>query len=50
MSPPFSHYVWFKKAKSGHADCRLLVATVTRDYGLTERVEVPEDSRGIFEE
>jgi heme-degrading monooxygenase HmoA len=31
-------------------DYRLRVAAVTRDYGLTERAEVPEDSRGIHDE
>jgi heme-degrading monooxygenase HmoA len=39
------------KGRAGiFADYRLRVATVTRDYGLTERAEVPEDSRGIHDE
>ena len=32
------------------ADYRLRVAVVTRDYGLTERADVPIDSRGIHDE
>jgi heme-degrading monooxygenase HmoA len=32
------------------ADYRLRVAAVARDYGLTERAEVPDDSRGIHDE
>ena len=31
------------------ADYRLRVATVMRDYGLTERAEVPEDSRSLHD-
>ena len=31
------------------ADYRLRVATVMRDYGLTERAEVPNDSREIHD-
>ena len=39
------------KGRAGiFADYRLRVATVMRDYGLTERAEVPEDSRGIHDE
>ena len=39
------------KGRAGiFADYRLRVAAVTRDYGLTERAEVPEDSRGIHDE
>jgi heme-degrading monooxygenase HmoA len=38
------------KSRAGiFADYRLRVATVMRDYGLTERAEVPEDSRGIHD-
>src|SRR5450759_1963484 len=39
------------KGRAGiFADYRLRVATVMRDYGLTERAEVPEDLRGIHDE
>ena len=39
------------KGRAGiFADYRLRVATVMRDYGLTERAEVPEDSRGMHDE
>jgi heme-degrading monooxygenase HmoA len=39
------------KGRAGiFADYRLRVAGVTRDYGLTERAEVPEDSCGIHDE
>jgi heme-degrading monooxygenase HmoA len=39
------------KGRAGiFADYRLRVATVMRDYGLTERAEVPEDSRGFHDE
>ncbi len=39
------------KGRAGiFADYRLRVAAVTRDYGLTERAEVPEDSRRIHDE
>jgi heme-degrading monooxygenase HmoA len=39
------------KGRAGiFADYRLRVATVMRDYGLTKRAEVPEDSRGIHDE
>jgi heme-degrading monooxygenase HmoA len=31
------------------ADYRLRVAAVTRDYGLTERADVPNDSRSIHD-
>lgn len=38
------------KGRAGiFADYRLRVATVMRDYGLTARAEVPEDSRGIHD-
>jgi heme-degrading monooxygenase HmoA len=38
------------KGRTGiFANYRLRVATVMRDYGLTERAEVPEDSRGIHD-
>ena len=38
------------KGRSGiFADYRLRVATVMRDYGLTDRAEVPEDSRAIHQ-
>jgi heme-degrading monooxygenase HmoA len=47
----FKHRESQTKGRSGiFADCRLRVATVMRDYGLTERAEVPEDSRGIHDE
>ena len=40
-----------KKGRTGiFTDYRLRVATVMRDYGLTKRAEVPEDSRGIHNE
>ena len=39
------------KGRAGiFANYRLRVATVIRDYGLTERAEVPEDSRGFHDE
>ena len=39
------------KGRSGiFSDYRLRVAAVMRDYGLTERAEVPKDSRGIHDE
>jgi hypothetical protein len=39
------------KGRAGmFADYRLRVAAVTRDYSLTERAEVPKDSRGIHDE
>ena len=39
------------KGRAGiFADYRLRVAAVMRDYGLTERAEVPEDSRGLHDE
>jgi hypothetical protein len=39
------------KGRAGiFADYRLRVAAVSRDYGLTERAEVPEDSHGIHDE
>ena len=31
------------------ADYRLRVAAVVRDYGMTERAEVPDDSRAVHE-
>jgi heme-degrading monooxygenase HmoA len=38
------------KGRAGvFADYRLRVAAVMRDYGLTERAEVPNDSRGIHD-
>jgi heme-degrading monooxygenase HmoA len=40
-----------KKGRAGiFADYRLRVATVMRDYGLTARAEVPEDSRCLHDE
>jgi len=39
------------KGRSGiFADYRLRVAAVMRDYGLTERTDVPNDSREIHDE
>jgi heme-degrading monooxygenase HmoA len=39
------------KGRAGiFANYRLRVATVMRDYGLIERAEVPEDSRGIYDQ
>ena len=39
------------KGRAGiFANYRLRVATVMRDYGLTERAEVPEDSRCFHDE
>jgi heme-degrading monooxygenase HmoA len=39
------------KGRSGiFADYRLRVTAVMRDYGLTERTEVPEDSRCLHDE
>jgi heme-degrading monooxygenase HmoA len=32
------------------ADYRLRVASVVRDYGMNERVQVPEDSRAVHDE
>ena len=38
------------KGRAGiFADYRLRVAVVTRDYGLSERAEVPKDSRDIHD-
>lgn len=45
------HRVSQARGRAGiFADYRLRVATVMRDYGLTERVEAPEDSRGVHDE
>ena len=39
------------KGRAGiFADYRLRVGPVTRDYGLTERAEVPMDSRDVHDE
>ena len=39
------------KGRAGlFADYRLRVGPVTRDYGLTERAEVPKDSRDVHDE
>ena len=47
----FKHRESQTKGRFGiFADYRLRVAAVSRDYGLTERAEVPEDSRGIHDE
>jgi heme-degrading monooxygenase HmoA len=46
----FKHRESQTKGRSGvFADYRLRVATVMRDYSLTERAEVPEDSRAIHQ-
>ncbi len=47
----FKHRKSQMKGRSGiFADYRLRVAAVMRDFGLTERAEVPEDSRGLHDE
>jgi heme-degrading monooxygenase HmoA len=47
----FKHRESQMKGRSGiFADYRLRVAAVMRDYGLTERAEVPKNSRGLHEE
>jgi heme-degrading monooxygenase HmoA len=47
----FGHRESQTKGRAGiFADYRLRVATVMRDYCLTERAEVPEDSRGTHDE
>ena len=39
------------KGRSGiFSDYRLRVAAVMRDYGLTERAQVPKDSHSIYDE
>lgn len=46
----FRHRAGQTKERSGiFADYRLRVATVMRDYGLTERAEAPSDLRGIYD-
>ena len=47
----FKHRASQTKGRSGiFADYRLRVAAVMRDYGLTERTDVPNDSREIHDE
>ena len=47
----FKHRESQMKGRSGiFADYRLRVAAVMRDYGLTERAEVPKDLRGLHDE
>ncbi len=47
----FKHRASQTKGRAGiFADYRLRVGAVTRDYGLTERVEAPEDSRSLHDE
>jgi heme-degrading monooxygenase HmoA len=47
----FKHRESQMKGRSGiFADYRLRVAAVMRDYGLTERAEVPNNSRALHEE
>ena len=38
------------KGRAGiFADYRLRICNVVRDYGMTERVQAPEDSRGVHD-
>lgn len=47
----FKHRESQTKGRGGiFSDYRLRVATVMRDYGLTKRAEVPEDSSGFHDE
>lgn len=46
----FKHRESQTKGRAGiFADYRLRVAAVTRDYGLTERADVPNNSRSIHD-
>ena len=45
-----AHRAGQKKGRTGiFADYRLRIAAVTRDYGLTDRTEAPDDSRAIHD-
>jgi len=45
-----SHRAGQKKGRDGiFADYRLRVASVVRDYGMTERAEAPDDSRAVHD-
>jgi heme-degrading monooxygenase HmoA len=45
-----SHRAGQKQGRAGiFADYRLRIAAVTRDYGITERAEAPDDSRAFHE-
>lgn len=45
-----AHRTSQKKGRTGvFADYRLRIAAVTRDYGMTDRVEAPDDSRAIYD-
>lgn len=44
------HRAGQKQGRAGvFADYRLRIASVVRDYGMTERAEAPEDSRAVHE-
>ena len=45
-----SHRAGQVKGRAGiFADYRLRIAAVTRDYGITDRAEAPDDSRAIHD-
>ena len=45
-----AHRASQKKGRTGvFADYRLRIAAVTRDYGMTDRVEAPDDARAIHD-
>ncbi len=45
-----AHRAGQQKGRAGiFANYRLRIAAVTRDYGLTERAEAPDDSRAIHD-
>ena len=45
-----AHRAGQRKGRAGiFAEYRLRIAGVTRDYGLTERAEAPDDSRAIHD-
>lgn len=45
-----AHRVGQQKGRTGvFADYRLRIAAVTRDYGMTDRAEAPDDSRAIHD-
>ena len=45
-----AHRASQKKGRAGiFADYRLRIAAVTRDYGMSDRAEAPEDSRAIHD-
>jgi heme-degrading monooxygenase HmoA len=45
-----AHRAGQRKGRAGvFADYRLRIAAVTRDYGMTDRAEAPDDSRAIHD-